>query len=257
MDHGRRQAHHNLLCLHMRVAIELVRAASSHEADALRADAGTQKCHGAAGARGVCRDLGGVDGGVGIYGEREAHAPSEIFRVNVAGRAAGSRAEIVDKGGRRGLERAEREDPGDQTQDGAKSGVAGTAVADGLVPNPILLSSKGEGDEGGGLEICDRAVIVPKGAGSHPKGEVFEAEQRVQGIIGHAEVLARPEEEKETDGEKGRGGERGERIGTVGEGDHLRQKRGWQRFYACRRRIDVGPSEVEGFEPEVQRAVCV
>ena len=46
MDHDSRQAHHNLLCLHMQVAIELVRAPSPHEADALWADAGTQKCHG-------------------------------------------------------------------------------------------------------------------------------------------------------------------------------------------------------------------
>ena len=70
-QHFRGQAGHDLLGLYVEVAIELVRAPVSHEADAIGADACAQECHRATRAGGArTRDIGGLDSRVRVSDER-------------------------------------------------------------------------------------------------------------------------------------------------------------------------------------------
>ena len=68
-------------------------------------------------------------------------------------------------------------------------------MANGFVAHAILLACKGDGRKGGGLEIGKGAREGVKRTGANTELEVFEAEQRIQSVVGDAEIFARTEKE--------------------------------------------------------------
>ena len=80
-------------------------------------------------------------------------------------------------------------------EDGAKDGMPGPAVPDGLVADAVLLPRKGERGKGGRLEVVDGASGNVQGTGANPKGEILQPEKVILDIVRDAQVLAGAQQE--------------------------------------------------------------
>ena len=89
-------------------------------------------------------------------------------------------------------------------------------MSDGLVTDAVFLTRERQGDKGGRLEVGDGAVEEIEQLGSHQKGEVAEAEQGIQSVIGYTHVATRPVAAKRNGQEQERPQQRGRRACTPG-----------------------------------------
>ena len=143
-QHRPGQAIHDGLSLDMKIAVELIREPPPDQANTIPIDAGAEEGHGPTRPGGTGGDIGRRVCGIGIEREGGPDATSEVGRLKIlkgATRRGGVRAE---RGRRRGMEGAQCNGAGYQGESWAQSGMAGAAVSDGFVTNPILLPRESE-----------------------------------------------------------------------------------------------------------------
>ena len=119
----------------------------------------------------------------------------------------GGREDIGPRGGRRGSDRveggvvdgplaAEGDNAEPEGTNGAKVGMARAAMPHGFIPNAILLAIECERDEGSGVYVGRWARVVVQGPLPNPETDIAQAKLREAWCT---EVLARPQEEEETE----------------------------------------------------------
>ncbi len=72
-------------------------------------------------------------------------------------------------------------------------------MANGFVAHAILLACERKGRERGGLKIGEGTGKGVERASADPKLQIPQPEQRIEGVVGNTEVLARAQQEVKTD----------------------------------------------------------
>lgn len=186
-QHRCSEAVHDRLGLDVKVPIKLVGSPATDHPDALATNTRAEEGHGAAGSRRAGGHVRGAVARVRVKGEGHSDPTSYVAGANEAPRTG---AVGVQRGCRVGVDGTEIDDTINEAEHGAQVGVARTAVAHCLVAHPVLLACKRQSGEGGGVEIGNGTVKVVQRTGAHPEGEVAEAKEGVQRIIGRAHVFA-------------------------------------------------------------------
>ena len=161
--------------------------------------------------------------------EGGAYARGEGGGRNMRERRPRVGAHRVERRCGRGVLLAEGDDSSGQGQHGAEMGVAGAAVPDGFVADPVFLLRERKGDKRGGEKVVRRAGEMIQGARADPEVYIAKTEHgRARG----AQVFAGAEEEKETKHETVRCGARKRGGFGVGRGPHQGDHIQGQGFHA-------------------------
>ena len=190
--------------------------------------------------------------------EGGAYAGRKVGSKNVSKGGCRGGTHRVNGGGRSGPGVPEGGEPGGNAQDGAQVGVARAAVANQLVAHTVLLFGEGQGDKRGSEEVGGRALEGVEGPRPNPQLNVLKAKLGASPIgWGNTQVLARPEQEKETQDEALGGGLcQGGGI-ELGEGPHLSHDRKREGLDAGGRGVSSTPRTIESSEADVEVAVAV